>query len=209
MNHVREYFGYIDTYLSRTRLETAKLGKPVSCKAGCFHCCREMVYAEKEEVRYLVSQIKPEDLAQITEKAAQWWAQFFNGIHNMVPNTTSTDYDAKQGLWAYRAANIWCPLLKDGLCSQYENRPASCRMHYAVGSWRRCEDDEKRKKQLFVNADQDGAMMVGALHILCQNAYTAVFSYDHLGVWLGHFLLGKTERSAGAIDQIVNQTDPL
>lgn len=177
--------------------------RPVTCKAGCFHCCREPVYADREEAVHIIEGI--DDRTELTAAVQKWWDAFFgNGLETISPHEQTDN----RGLMRYRAARLWCPLLKEGLCSHYSRRPIACRLHLATGSAIRCADDKLRNTQKFAQLQENVDAMREAMRIECDNAPQALFQYDHLGVWLAHLLLGKTERTAAGRDLLVTQTDP-
>lgn len=68
--------------------------------------------------------------------------------------------------------------------------------------------DELRKRQIFLDTDDDSKAAVGAgiyAHLAGDSGH-ALLQFDHLGVWLGHLLLGKTERSEGGTDiEVINE----
>lgn len=207
MNPVDRAHAYIDRFMAHVAKSAAAKGRPASCKGpGCFWCCKEPVYAEREEAKHIVSQLTPAARTALVPKVQAWWDKFFSSGLCEMPHPD--EIKGKGWMIRYRAQNLWCPMLKDGKCSDYERRPASCRYHIASGSPKRCEDDHLRLKQHFITTDQHGNANATALGMLCQSAPTALFEFDHLGIWLGHLLLGKTERSAGAQNILLRQTDP-
>lgn len=199
---------HIQSFIDNAAHHSAKLGKPVRCKAGCFQCCREPVMAELNEVRLIVSTLTPAQVLDLGPMVEKWWREFFAARLHELPNPQDDDFVARDGLYSYRAANLWCPLLRDGMCSVYQERPISCRMHNAVGNPKHCGDEKKRRKQLFMMTREDAGAVADTMGIACQSAAMALFQYDYLGIWLGHLLLGKSERSGAGADVIVRQTDP-
>lgn len=205
MNPIDESHAFLDRFLDAAKTKSAELGRPVTCKKGCFHCCREPVWVEIEEARNIAAQFTGEARERLKERVQIWWDQFMAGKFNDDPPTR--DQNGKE-LMHYLGAGIWCPLLQDGLCSVYEQRPTGCRMFNAIGKPSRCADLTKRPHQKFMETDKDGEVMATALGIQCQRASKALFQNDHLGVWLAQILLGKTERSNSAQDMLITQTDP-
>ena len=78
-------------------------------------------------------------------------------------------------------------------------------MHFALGHPAKCEKDQERPKQRFLVTSTWPIEIMGAL---ADNAPSALFEFDHLGVWLAILLLGETERSRSAKNLMVTQTDP-
>lgn len=205
-NPVEAAHAGLDRFLVAAAAKSAEQGRPVTCKAGCFHCCKEPVWVEINEARHIAERFSGEAREQLKIRAAKWWDRFFGHQHESdLPPRKQSGADLVQ----YLSENIWCPLLQNGLCSVYSSRPMGCRMFNAVGSPSRCADPNKRLTQKFLATDRDPAAMLQAVGELCQFAPRAFFQYDHLGIWLGHILLGKTERSESGEDMIVTSTEGL
>lgn len=199
---------FLDRYMEKAAALSAKNGRPVRCAGpGCFACCREQVYAEKREAIWLVNSLPMEAMLRVRERTIVWWKIFFEHGLNLMPYPRE-DSGNFATLFRYRQALAWCPVLEEGQCSGYASRPAGCRLHAVVGSPKRCEDDEKRRTQKFMSTDQQPNVVTYANGLMCENAPMALFEYDHLGIWLGHLLLGHTERSRAARDCMIKQSDP-
>lgn len=194
MNANEQSLALIDRYMAAVVKGSAAKGNPVHCHAGCYFCCKEPVYADRAEVEYMVADLDPEHRARATEKTKVWWDGFVAaGLDDAPVPEKGGGY---QHLLKYRAQKLWCPLLENGLCSVYSRRPSSCRIHVAIRSPARCERDELRPKQVFALTDQQDGVEGEAMRLLTGGATRFLFQMDHLGIWLGHLLLGKTERSA-------------
>jgi len=133
-----------DEKLQMVRQQRARDGEPVviSCHRKCFACCKEPVYAFIDEVRYISESVTNEQRAEVTERTKEWLEKF-----------KQTDFPNQDlpNVFEYRAANLWCPFLKNGLCTVYDRRPLGCRSHMAVGPAKDCDDDERRRKQKFIS----------------------------------------------------------
>jgi Fe-S-cluster containining protein len=200
LNPVESAHAWVDRCLASAFAKSAAQGRPVTCRAGCFHCCREPVWVEISEARHIAAQFTGDARAQLASRVAVWWRQFFAGGHDAdVPPREQHGAELAQ----YLSENIWCPLLQDGLCSAYAARPMGCRMFNAVGSPSRCADPAKRITQKFLAINETPEIMLRAMGELCQHAGTALFQFDHLGIWLGHILLGKTERSQSGENMVL------
>lgn len=205
MHPVESAHDLLDRFLAAASDKSAALGRPVTCRAGCFHCCKEPLLVEIAEAQHIAAQFQGEARERLKDRVAIWWAQFFAGRHDS--DAAPRDQDGSQ-LWRYLGENIWCPVLQDGLCGAYSARPAGCRVFLAVGSPSRCATLEKRKGQKFLQTKEDAHVMQGFMAELCQGAQQALFQYDHMGIWLGHILLGKTQRSRSAENLLVTVKDP-
>lgn len=197
---------FIDRYMKVIAAGSAEQGKPMRCAGpGCFACCREPVYAERSEVKWLVDSLGMEAMLRVRARTAVWWKTFFDLGLNLMPHAKENNFST---LLRYRQAFAWCPVLEDGLCTAYKARPVGCRMHAVVGAPKRCEDDAKRRTQSFLSTAEQANYVEHATALMCDNAPQALLEYDHLGIWLGHILLGETERSRAAHTMLLKQTDP-
>lgn len=198
----------LDQFTRRLQSESAKLGKPMTCRAGCFHCCKEPLLVEKNEVAFMLKSItNPAEREELTSKARTWWKAFFSSGLEKKDGLDPKEID-KAYLFKYRQKNFWCPFLVGSLCSVYAARPGSCRMHIATGSPSNCAHDLKRIDQEFATTAETPQVVLWAMGALARNARKFLFRHDHLGVWLGHMLLGETRRSGAAQDYLVTQSDP-
>jgi Fe-S-cluster containining protein len=82
----------------------------LACRAGCAHCCQQMVQVHPAEAFFLAAQLQGrlETIAAVQSAAGQ------------------AAQDAKGKFW------LRCPLLVDGLCSVYDARPLSCRAFASI-----------------------------------------------------------------------------
>lgn len=187
--------GVVDQALRITR----KRGHKVPCADGCAACCYEPVYVERREAQALVDALAGQR-EELTRRTQEWWNAFFQGgFNSKVRPRKGEGYAA---LLAYRSARLACPVLRSNLCSAYATRPVSCRSHLALGSRRGCEDNELRTKQQFVEIDSEAHVV--ALYAIDPESTKVLLEFDHLGIWLGHILLGKKERSAAGEDRFLD-----
>lgn len=82
--------------------------KLLACRKGCSHCCSQMVVVTAPEAFYVAREIRkrPEMAEAVREVATQ---------------TATLTLDERLG------RNIFCPMLKDAICSIYATRPLGCR----------------------------------------------------------------------------------
>lgn len=137
-DQVKELMQFADVHIARL-IKKDPNAKPPCCR-GCFHCCREPVYATLSEVRYILSKLSDGEREDLLVKLLEWKKTFrASGLH----------HDHMPSAMKYRALNLWCPFLKGGDCSIYQTRPISCRLHVAYESKAGCEDDALRPRQKF------------------------------------------------------------
>lgn len=195
-------------FVDRLAAHAAQGHRPLTCKAGCYHCCHEPVHAEKSEVLALIASVPDQDLPDLMLRVNAWWKRFHeHGLQEMQEHPAEGDFGP---LLKYRAAQLWCPLLdrKTGLCSVYASRPMNCRLHAATGPEHRCKNDAQRHKQMFAQFDNPDDLAQRTMSLMCNNAPRSILEWDHLGVWLGKLMLGATTQTATAHSYIVDLTDP-
>ncbi len=166
---------YTDKLISLIRDSSACQGRPVTCSAGCCACCSEPVYADKVEVAHALSGLAPGELDRVKERTAQWAVKTGQSglLEQDLPNVH---------LW--RALRAVCPFLENNRCMVYQNRPAACREHLAVGPPANCGSAELRTTQKFLRSDA----LEREIARYCVATFGRV-NCDHVGVWLAHFLL--------------------
>lgn len=155
-------------------------GKPVqiSCRRGCSACCSEPVYAERAEAELIVEKIRgmpPSEQERIGGLVQEW-------VHR-VRASGLLDRNEPHVL-DYRRLRLACPLLLNGECLVYRDRPLGCRSHMALLDRRLCEDDSRRMDQRF-------AFIPGLMHdifaqIVENQPRTLVM--DHFGLLLHEVL---------------------
>ena len=113
-------------------------GKPVSCRAGCGACCRQLVPVSEPEavhIAELVRALPPDRASRVRERFRTALESLDAGLvarlHDPDANR-SLDQRREMGLEYFRAG-VPCPFLENESCSIYEQRPLSCR-EYLVSS---------------------------------------------------------------------------
>lgn len=106
-------------------------GVHVDCKPGCSYCCSYRIEALPPEVFVIAAELRKLPEAELAEVTARLRAHA----------------EKARGLRPEHH-NLPCPLLKDSLCSVYENRPAICRRLHS-------EDVEECKKEFGVTPENE------------------------------------------------------
>ena len=185
---IRSIFVRFDRELAGL-LEKAKTqGERPPCKDGCFWCCQEPLYASQQEASLIVDRIRemPEaEQARIKQLVKDWADRFLASGQQTVE-----DVNALQ----YRSLKLWCPLLKDGRCLVYQDRPIGCRAHIARRDPKGCEDDALRPKQEFLHTSAMMRFNTTAEIVLHEDT-----ELEHLGLWLLELLIGKRVESAARV----------
>jgi Fe-S-cluster containining protein len=113
-------------------------GKPVSCRAGCGACCRQLVPISEPEALHiaeLVESLPPDQAAAVRERFRAALEALGPGLVERLRDTAglkTIDDRREIGLEYFRAA-VPCPFLEDESCSIHELRPLACR-EYLVSS---------------------------------------------------------------------------
>ena len=184
-----------DRVWSAAAAQTAERYGPPTCARGCHACCYEPAYVEMQEIELALSKLSPAQLEEVKIATADWYEKAAAaGILDL----------SEPPVVMYRALRLACPLLKDGECMVYADRPLACRAHFAIGPRERCDVDAKRLTQRFVNpvglVAQSMAAMVGI---------QGKSEMNHLGAVLAKLLLGKPGGQAGVTMRIVKKEKPV
>ncbi len=105
--------------------------KPLACKAGCTHCCHNLIVATPVQV-FAIAAVLRETLDEDGLKALR------RTLDLAVRKQSDLDWDT---IGKRRPA---CPLLAKGACLAYGARPLGCRGWTSLNA-RRCEKDLKSK----------------------------------------------------------------
>ncbi len=118
-------------------------GKPVSCRAGCAACCRQIIPISETEARHLAGLIAamPEDqqgrvkvrFAQVLQSLAA------SGLLERLRAEPPSD-PAERNRLGLDYLRLWldCPFLEDEKCIIHSHRPASCREHMVTSPAENC-----------------------------------------------------------------------
>lgn len=120
---------------------------PISCKAGCGACCRQLVPIPQVEARRLRDLVE----AMPEPRREQVRARFAAAIERLdaagllaefrEPATwTESDREPQLRGMDYFHLGIACPFLEDESCSIYPERPLVCREYLVVTPAERCAD---------------------------------------------------------------------
>jgi Fe-S-cluster containining protein len=127
------------SFIDGVSAQVARLGRTVSCKAGCGACCRQMVPLSIFEAEALTGWIRT-----LPEERRQELAQRFHqallrlAAAGLIDRLVEEDWfaeteSARLMALDYFHAGVPCPFLEDESCSIYPIRPLICR-EYLVTS---------------------------------------------------------------------------
>lgn len=156
-----------------------------SCTSGA--CCDEAVYVDNAEAQYILDSLTPEHRARVTERTKEWLRKAMPLLSKTLPDMS---------LW--RPLRITCPFLEDRRCSIYDQRPFSCRTHFAYENSAGCEL-ENRATQKFASFPEEVTAPILFNHIIRMGG---TIEHDHFGVFLAEALLG-IELHSGSYQKII------
>lgn len=121
-----------DTVVTLASDDSTLVGRPVSCRAGCGACCRQMVpIAESEAfaLQQLVQAMTPERRRRVEDNVAFAIKQLGEGgLIDLLRRGSSLALEQLAAMDIdYFHRHIPCPFLEDESCSIYDHRPLACR----------------------------------------------------------------------------------
>ncbi|MHA7944609.1 YkgJ family cysteine cluster protein [Formosa sp. 3Alg 14/1] len=132
-------------YINRQIGEALKNEKNC-CTKGCSFCCHqqiEIINIEKKLIREYIIKKTSDKQKKIIKENLKTWLDFFdeNTPDNRIldGNDIFKDFGEKVA-----GKGLKCPLLINNLCSIYEMRPITCRIHYVEHSPELCDKDKLR-----------------------------------------------------------------
>lgn len=115
------------------------------CKKNCAYCCYQMIEVydfERSMIRNAVNELS-EEKKEIVRINLNNWFDYFN--ENTPENKILDENDTINNFINLSLTKKkQCPLLIDNLCSIYNNRPLTCRVHVVENSPEKCEKDPYR-----------------------------------------------------------------
>jgi Fe-S-cluster containining protein len=188
-DEIRRLHAWLEERLAGVLEQARAAGAKPPCRAGCAWCCSEPVFVSRREAALLAARVRqmPADERRAVEAAVRQWASRFLA--------SDLAKIARPKALEYRRLGLPCPLLADGLCRVYDDRPVGCRLHIAWNDEAACREDERRPKQRFVQAP--ALDLAAGLAMVCASGGRAEF--DHLGLLLYGELFGEQIESASAV----------
>lgn len=192
MKEIAELHKTVDAIDKRLAEESAKLGKPITCQGkGCCACCYEPVYCSSAEAKHLVEALTTEQRAAVTERLKLALAK--------VQSEGLLWKKEMPTVMKWLAMKSPCPLLENGMCLAYENRPISCRSHMAVGPAEWCATNRLEQKYPMA---EESSLAVGQAVVKAHLKLGNTIIYDNLLALLEQELLGEYHPT-GSAQQIV------
>lgn len=124
-------------------------GKSISCKAGCYSCCKQPVpisEVEAYQIAELVESMPDERKAVVKQRfvdihehfQSSGWLDTFHDQYRKARDGTSERKKAVATVHRYFEEDMSCPFLEDGMCSIHNERPLSCREYLVTSSPENC-----------------------------------------------------------------------
>ena len=132
--------------VDRVGEEAREAGKPISCRAGCGACCRQMVPVSLFEAEALTEWLRtlPEARrAELGERFHRALSTLRDAgvIDSILNNEWILDHERTMKLAIdYFHAGVPCPFLEDESCSIHPIRPLSCREYLVTSPPELCQD---------------------------------------------------------------------
>ncbi|QNI33782.1 YkgJ family cysteine cluster protein [Alloacidobacterium dinghuense] len=126
--------------------EATGAGHPVSCRAGCGACCRQMVPLSIFEAEFLskwFSTLPVERQAELEERFRRALIRLKEaGVLDKImdPNWGTDEKSFVQMAVDYFHAGVPCPFLEDESCSIHPIRPLICREYLVTSPAELCQD---------------------------------------------------------------------
>jgi Fe-S-cluster containining protein len=146
--------GLSSLFAERAAARAEAAGRPISCRAGCAACCRQLVALAPSEARALARLVEamPEPRRTMIRQRFDAALEKLGDLIDRMPSQTTEQYAALSH--AYLKLGIACPFLEDESCSIYADRPMVCREYMVSSPAENCRDPRPdNTEQLALDAD--------------------------------------------------------
>jgi Fe-S-cluster containining protein len=132
--------------LDKVAEEARAAGRPISCKAGCGACCRQMVplnVFEAEALTDWLHSLPAERQAELAERFRQALGALRDaGVIDKILDSEHAveELPVTQVAIDYFHAHVACPFLENESCSIHPMRPLACREYLVVSPPSLCQD---------------------------------------------------------------------
>jgi Fe-S-cluster containining protein len=125
--------GLSSLFSERATARAKAAGRPITCRAGCGACCRQLVALAPSEARAIARLVDtmPEPRRAVIHQRFDVALQRLGDLVDRMP--TGTAEERAELSHAYFKLGIACPFLEDESCSIHPDRPMACR-EYLVSS---------------------------------------------------------------------------
>jgi len=154
-----------NSFVAHAARQSESEGKAVTCKEGCWACCRHLIPVSELEARYLADLVEAMPEPRRTEliRRFQRTLELLEETGLLEPLRDRSN-QAKQSLhdlgMAFFEHNIHCPFLEDHRCSIHAQRPLACREHLVTSPPQNCDQPTAQSIQkLPIPASVFGALI--------------------------------------------------
>lgn len=132
--------GLSSLFADRAAARVAAAGRPVSCRAGCGACCRQMVALAPSEARAVARLVDamPEPRRTVIRQRFDAAVQKLGPLIDRMPTQTAEERVALSH--EYFKFGIACPFLEEESCSIHPDRPMVCREYLVSSPAANCRD---------------------------------------------------------------------
>lgn len=137
--------------IGRIAQEACEVGTPISCRAGCGACCRQMVpvsFFEAEALVNWMATLPAERRAELEQRFHRALSKLRDaGVIDKILNEQWVEDEelATQLAIDYFHAGVPCPFLENESCSIHPMRPLSCREYLVTSPPALCADPARNQ----------------------------------------------------------------
>lgn len=137
--------------IGRIAQEADEAGTPISCRAGCGACCRQLVpvsFFEAEALVNWMATLPPEQSAELERRfhCALMKLRDSGVIDKILDQRWAEDEQLTTQLAVdYFHAGVACPFLENESCSIHPMRPLSCREYLVTSPPALCDDPSRNQ----------------------------------------------------------------
>jgi Fe-S-cluster containining protein len=196
MKPIAELHEKVDALNAKLVAETARLGRPITCQGkGCCACCYEPVYCSDAEARHLLEGLTEDQKADVADRVdrAIGRVKTYGLFESDMPPVMQ-----------WLAMKLPCPLLENGLCTAYQNRPVSCRSHFAVNPAEGCATNRLEQRY---PGDHGISKAIGQAVVEAHLKLGNTIIHDNLLALLENELLGEYHPTASAEKIVFEEVD--
>lgn len=133
--------GLSSLFADRATARAEAKGHPVSCRAGCGACCRQLVPVAPAEARALARLVEamPKPRRERVRRRFDAALDVLEPL-GLMERLDRAPRDRRAVGREYFAAGVACPFLEDEACSIHPDRPLSCREYLVTSPPELCAD---------------------------------------------------------------------
>ena len=156
--------GLSDLFVSQGAAKAEAEGRPVTCRAGCGACCRQLTPVSEAEAHALARLVA----AMPEPRQSQVRARFEAALTALGPSGVLDRIAQPDGAGGrlgtdYFRLDVACPFLEDEACSIHPDRPLACREYLVTSPARACRAlDPKGIAKVALGGEPSRALLAAA-----------------------------------------------